>query len=408
LTAVACLRVAVDAERTGMSAATLGPLVAKFSTLYLESRWLWPRLFKPLTHYSYLLTDSRADELDPRELARMSDELQIKLFGAGAEGEVALLLFEGSPEAATAFAVMDTADLVAALRDPARLPAGGRLSRIVSPGAADRPAEVLRERPSESVDAEPDPESPADLVAEDTRALPALEGVQGVYFIPRGLFMGDVVSSTPGSARVHLSVVEGAEHVPHDPAAFDADCVIAAMRYLTEGARATLFLPVSYSNIVRASQRDAYAQILSVLPASRRNQLTASVYDTPRDPAFGALAQIRKMLDRYVANIDLQTHDPGFEIEKLTPQAVNSVTLVLPDVDARARLAVLRRFADRLDLYRRRQVWAGVTNVRNRTELMACVEAKVPFVTGAGVCRMQTDPMGGRSQPLDALPILAA
>lgn len=398
----------MDAERTGMSAATLGPLVAKFSTLYLESRWLWPRLFKPLTHYSYLLTDSRADELDPRELARMSDELQIKLFGAGAEGEVALLLFEGSPEAATAFAVMDTADLVAALRDPARLPAGGRLSRIVSPGAADRQAEVLRERPSESVDAEPDPESPVDLVAEDTRALPALEGVQGVYFIPRGLFMGDVVSSTPGSARVHLSVVEGAEHVPHDPAAFDADCVIAAMRYLTEGARATLFLPVSYSNIVRASQRDAYAQILSVLPASRRNQLTASVYDTPRDPAFGALAQIRKMLDRYVANIDLQTHDPGFEIEKLTPQAVNSVTLVLPDVDARARLAVLRRFADRLDLYRRRQVWAGVTNVRNRTELMACVEAKVPFVTGAGVCRMQTDPMGGRSQPLDALPILAA
>ncbi len=291
------------------------------------------------------------------------------------------------------------------MRDPSLLPAGGRLSRIVSPGAASRPVEVLRAAPTVE---EPDAEPEAEIVVEEDRPLPALEGLQGVYFIPRGLFMGDVVSSTPGACRTHLSVVEGAEHVPQDPAAFDADCVIAAMRYLTEGARTTLFLPVCYSNIVRASQRDAYAQILSVLPASHRSQLTASVYDTPRDPAFGALAQIRTMLGRYVANIDLQTHDPGFEIEKLPPQAVNSVTLVLPDVDARARLAVLRRFADRLDLYRRRQVWAGVTNVRNRTELMACVAAKVPFVTGAGVCRLQTDPIGGRLQPLEALPILAA
>ena len=136
--------------------------------------------------------------------------------------------------------------------------------------------------------------------------------------------------------------------------------------------------------------------------------MTASVYDTPRDPAFGALAQIRAMLGRYVANIDLQTHDPGFEIEKLPPQAVNSVTLVLPDADPRARMAILRRFTDRLDLYRRLQVWGGVTDVRSRAELMACVAAKVPFVTGAAVCRMQTGPIGGRLQPLEALPILAA
>ncbi len=393
----------MDAARTGIPATVLGPLVAKFSTLYLESRWLWPRQFKPLTHYSYLLTDPRADELDAGELARMSDELQIKLFGAGSEGEVALLLFEGSPEAATAFAILDTPGLIAALRDPSLLPAGGRLRRIVSPGAATRAPEVLHE-PRVAEEAPPE----AEAIIEDARPLPALEGLQGVYFIPRNLFMGDVVSSTPGAARTHLSVVEGAEHVPPDPTSFDADCVIAAMRYLTEGARATLFLPVSYSNIVRASQRDAYAQILSVLPSSRRSQLTASVYDTPRDPAFGALAQIRAMLGRYVANIDLQTHDPGFEIEKLPPQAVNSVTLVLPDADPRARMAILRRFTDRLDLYRRRQVWSGVTDVRSRAELMACVAAKVPFVTGAAVCRMQTGPIGGRLQPLEALPILAA
>ena len=405
MTAVACLRVAVDAAKTGMSAAVLGPLVSKFSTLYLESRWLWARQFQPITHYSYLLTDPRADELDYRELARMSDELQIKLFGAGSDGEVALLIFEGPPEAATAFATLDAAALMAALRNPALLPAGGRLARIMSPGASTREPEVLQDRPAP---AEAEIEAEVEPQVEPARHMPALEGVQGVYFIPRGLFMGDVVSWTPGTAQTHLSLVEGAEHVPEDTTAFDSNCVIAAMRYLTEGARATLFLPVCYSNIVRASQRADYAQLLSVLPSSHRNQLTATVYDTPRDPAFGVFAQIRAMLGRYVGNIDLQTHDPGFEIEKLPQQAVNSVTLVLPDAEPRARLATLRRFTDRLDLYRRRQVWSGVTNVRNRAELLACVAAKVPFVTGAGVCRMQTDPIGGRLQPLDALPILAA
>lgn len=404
MTAVACLRVAVDASKTGISPTTLGPLVAKFSTIYLESRWLWPRQFQPLTHYSYLLADPRADELDVRELARLSDELQTKLFGTGSDGELALLLFEGSREAAAEFAALDAAALIAALKDPALLPAGGRLTQIVSPEAVLQDSEALREPPSESAAPAIEP----DEVIAVERPLPALEGLQGVYFIPRGLFMGDVVSSTPGRAHTHLSVVEGAEHIPQDPSTFDADCVIAAMRYLVEGAKATLFLPVCYSNIVRASQRDAYEQVLSVLPASCRKQLTATVYDTPRDPAFGALSQIRRMLDKYVANIDLQTHDPGFEIEKLTPQAVNSVTLVLPDVDARARLAVLRRFTDRLGLYRSRQVWSGVTNVRSRTELQACVAAKVPFVTGAGVCRLQMSPIGGRLQPLEVLPILAA
>lgn len=387
-----------------MSPATLGPLVSKFTTIYLESRWLWPRQFQPLTYYSYLLTDPRADELDVRELARLSDELQTKLFGTGADGEIALLLFEGPPESATAFAALDAVSLNAALRNPELLPPGGRLTRIVSPNAIGRDPEVLRERP-------PAPEvmniEAVDIIAAE-REMPALEGLQGVYFIPRGLFMGDVVSSTPGRARTHVSVVEGAEHVPEDPSRFDADCVIAAMRYLTEGAGATLFLPVCYSNIVRASQRGAYEQVLAVLPPARRSQLTATVYDTPRDPAFGALAQIRAMLTKYVANIDLQTHDPGFEIEKLPPQAVNSVTLVLPDVEPRARLATLRRFADRLDLYRRRQVWSGVTNVRSRAELQACAMAKVPFVTGAAVCRMQMSPIGGRLQPIETLPILAA
>jgi len=405
LTALACLRVAVDVESTGLTPAVLGPLVAKFSSLYLESRWLWPRLFESLNHYCYLLTDPRADELDVGELARLSDELQTKLFGTGADGEVALLLFEGTLAAATEFAALDSDSLVAALKDPSLLPKGGRLSRIASPRAEDAEPEVIRERSPDADDTAPPAEAAPDA---EHQTMPALEGLQGVYFLPRGLFVGDVVSSTPGHARSHISVLEGVEHLPEDSAAFDADCVLAAVRFLVEGATATIFLPICYSNIVRASHRERYEEMLSVLPAETRTHLTAIVYDTPRNPAFGGLAQIRSTLLKYVSQIDLQTHDPGFEVEYLPDNAVNSVTLVLPDAAPRSRLATLKRFAERRDSYRRKRIWIGVTDVRNQAELAACVAAKVPFVTGAGVCRMQSRPIGGRLLPLDALPILAA
>ena len=239
-------------------------------------------------------------------------------------------------------------------------------------------------------------------------ALPALEGLQGIYFTPRGLFVGDVVSSTPGSASTHYSLVEGVDHMPSDSAAFDADCIIAAMRFLMEGVKATLYLPICYSNVVRLSQRKDYERLLNVLPPSCRNQLAAAVYDVPRDPAFTGLAQVKDMLAHYVNNIDLRTHDPGFEVEKLQDQAVNTVTLVLPNGEPQFRLATLRRFTDRQGLYKRKQIWTAVTNVRSRAELQACAAARVPFVTGPAVCRMQTLPLGGRMQPFEDLPVLAA
>lgn len=412
VTAVACLRVAVDAEKTGLKPAVLGPLVAKFSGIYLEGKWQWPRQFAPLTYYSFLLTDPRADELDVQELARLGDDLQIKLFGEGDDeaGKVGLLLFEGPAEAVQAFAALDDAAVSAALLDPSLLPPGGRLSRVeaaptqtgdeptLSPGAPVGPIWVTQQAALEDI-AETATKHP----------MPSLDGVQGIYFTLRSVFVGDVVSSTPGSLRTHLSLVEGDEHMPADPQAFDADCLAAAARMLAgPGPHSMLYLPICYSNIVRASQRAAYEEMLATLPPAAKGQLAAAVYDVPRDPAFTALATIRASLLKYVTNIDLRTQDPGFEVEKLAPNAVTSVTLVLPSGDQRARLAVLRRFAERLGLYRKKQIWAAVTNVRNRVELEACIAAHVPFVTGPGVCRLQTAPVGGRMQPPEALPLLAA
>ncbi len=415
MTAVACLRVAVEAHSTGLSPEVLGRLVAKFASAYLESRWLWPRRFSPLTHYSYLLTDPRADELDVQELARLSDELQIKLFGETEEGEVGLLLFEGPPEAVTAFAALDAATVARCMNDPTLLPAGGRLSRIVPP---DQVIPVARSAQ------EPDPELAKDggpdwveqhlraasrWVEVDAPLMPQLEGVQGVYFVPRGVFVGDVLSSTPGTSRTHLSLLEGVPHMPPKPEVFDADCIGTGLRYIDQlGVSGTLYFPLCYSNLIRASTLKAYEDLLQALPTALKSRLAAAVYDAPRDPAFNALARLRASLSKYFGTIDLRTHDHGFAVEKLSPRAVTSVTFVLPEADQRTRLIELRRFAERIPLYKDRQIWPAVTNVRNRTELEACVALRVPFVTGVGVCRMQTLPVGGQLHELNRLPLLAA
>jgi len=419
LTAVACLRVAVEADRTGIPAATLGPLVAKFASAYLESRWLWPRKFAPLTHYSFLLTDPGSDEMNVEELARLSDELQIKLFGEAEDGEVGLLLFEGPPEAVTAFAALDAATVARAMTDPSLLPPGGRLSRIET--AEQTAARIAKEAPPKPKVSRPSgpgwveqhvmigQDPMADAAALLKQPLPQLVGLQGIYFTPRGLFVGDVVSSTPGTARTHLTLVEGADHMPREPEAFDRDCVEAALGYLEPpGVTGMLYLPICYSNIIRSSSRADYETMLQSLPAELRSQLAAAVYDVPRDPAFTALRQLRTTLERYFIKIDLRTPDPGFEVEKLPHEAVTSVTLVLPEGDTRTRLVALRRFAERLSLFKQKRIWAAVTNVRNRTELDACIAFSIPFVTGPAICRLQTEPVGGRMQDIRALPVLAA
>lgn len=393
MTALACLRVDVSAHSEQLPMSSLGPLVQKFTIAYLDMRWSWPRAFTPLTEVSFLLTDPRADELDVGELAKLSDDLQTHLFGAGDEGKVALLVFEGPHEAVTAFAAMDVGAVAAAVADPARLPAGGRLTRIVA---------RISEAPSEIDDA-----SRIHWVF-DTPAPPppAWEGVQGVYFIPREVFFGDIVMYMPRDARAHLSLVDGAEHLPKDSAAFDAECVGVAVRALGQRRKGPLlYLPISFTSLVRPSLRDAYEVLLGDLPKGRRGELAVSIYDVPRDPAFAGLRQAKAMLEPYFSTIDLRTSDPNFEIEKLPAESVNSVTLILPEGDPLVRLSALRRFGERLVHYKQRRIWPAVSNVRRRSELEAAARLRIPFVTGPAICPPMRAPVGGRAVPLSHLPL---
>jgi len=409
VTAVACLRVDVSAYRGAMTVAALEQLVHKFASAYLETRWSWPRRFAPLTDVSFLLTDPRSDELDVRELRRLSDELQRHLFGAGDEGAVALLVFEGSHAAVTAFAAMDARHVARAVEDPTLLPAGGRLTRILP--ESSRPAEP--EPAALAPEAVGWASAPISLRRQLTEPPPppppAWEGVQGVYFVPRQVFFGDVVMYVPQNTRNHLSLVDGGEHMPKDAAAFDRACMGIATRLLEDRGRgALIYLPTSFTSLSRPSQREAYVELFAELPMARRTELAATVYDVPRDPAFASLRQVRALLESHVSVIDLRITDPGFEIEKLPSEFVSSVTLSLPDGDAHVRLSAMRRFAERMAHYKQRRIWPAVTNVRRRSELEAAARLRIPFLTGPGICSPVPSPVGGRAMSFGKLPMTLA
>ena len=391
MTAVACLRVSLDANRTEIPVDALGPLVAKYSNAFLEVRWCWPRTYEPLSHYCYLLTDPRAEQLDTVELARLTEELELRLFGTAASEALTLLLFEGTEEAISEFSGLTDEGVAELIANERSMPGGGRLSRIAPDGSLSR--------------IPPEAEPPAPAFTDATASPPPIEAVQGIYFTAHQLFVGDVLSCTPADSESHISLVDGHGHEPPDAVEFDNACVLAARRLILQGAlKAPLYLPVSFSKLMRPTLRAGYAELLHVLPTSARPHLAATVYKTPRAISYQALRTLHDVLGEHFSAVDLQTADPGFEVHQLGAGAVRSVTLVLPDAKPEVRLAALRRFAARIDEFRRRRIWTGVTNIRTRKERDVALDLRAPFITGPAVCRLRLQPIGGRPWPAEHLP----
>jgi hypothetical protein len=390
--AVACLRILLDGNRTDVPADALGPIVAKYADIFLEVRWTYPRQSQRLNHFCYLLSDPSVDEVDTVELANMSRELQIQLFGTAVADSVKLVLFQGDAEAITAFTNYSVHDVLAALDDPSGLPGSGRLRRIAPDGSLIDVPEAASSPP----------------VAEAYRFGPTVDGAQGVYFPAREVFIGDVLNCTPVGAEAHYSMIDGEEHRPADAEAFDAACITTAVRFLVDfPIVAPLYIPVSFSTLVRPSQREAWLDLVAVLPASARRRLAATIYDVPRAPTWQALSTIRATLEPYFNAVDLCVRDPDFEIEQLAESAVASVTLTLPEGKTDVRLTALRRFAGHGSTYRRRRIVFGVTNIRLRTEREMAMGLAIPFISGPGICRIQSRPLGGRRWPSGTLPVLS-
>jgi hypothetical protein len=400
--AMACLRVSITAPPGGQRAEDLQALVAKVINAFLQSRWEWPRQFEQMTPYAFVLTDPRAERMDKRGLKALAGELQLKLFGSEGEGEVSLLLFEGADTEVHRFARLSVSDVE-------RLLAGEALNPPLE-GALDRiTADDHRPARAEAAPQEPDDDPPPRPLP--SRAAGATEAIYAGLYLPlTQSFIGALaLCRRPRRDRHAWPDLGAAEALPGLSAeAFDEGCVESALKALDQGAPGLLFVPLSFSSLVRPTGRRAYARFLCHLPAEQRARLGAAIYDAPRAPSFFALSTIRRFLDPFFGELNLHVRDPAFEVEKLPAEIVSSVTLALdPEQEPADRLAAIRRFLHKREAYKKKRVWAGVAPLSNRAEVDACLTLHAPVMGGPAVAELGAAPPGPRSLDVQSLPLRA-
>ena len=417
MSASACLRITLGLSDDKLAKLeALGPLVAKVTSAFLETRWAWPKRHAQINPYSFMLTDPKSHELDVVQLERLAEELQLKLFGTSEAGDVTLLLFEGDEADTIQFVRMDHVDLTAAVREPmGPTPFGGRLMKISTD------PDVPKGMRWRTLEKEPGPERPASVATPIARpARPAAMGpaemegealtFRGVYFAPAQAFVGSSLSADPAGEPGRHSLFDSISRLPNGhEEAYDMACLGAAHRYLLAHADVgTLFVPICFSSLMRRSTRETYARQFSSLATADPRQWAAVVYDTPRAPPFNALGDICDLLRRYFSLVDLQVDDAGFEVDGVPPEAVNSITLRLPDGPAAMRLAALRRFTEKREAFRRRKIWPAITNVRTAAELEAGLRERIPFLSGPAVCGPMSEALGRIACETARLPLQRA
>jgi hypothetical protein len=400
MTAVACLRVLLPENDTVADPEALAALVAKLGGAYLETRWKWPKRWGAIAAFAFGLADPRANRLDPLELQALSTELHHKLFGDREEGEVCLVALEGRQEDIMRFAAADAA-LLREMIERGGAAIYGHLTAVTPTSIT--PLATLDTRP-----AYPD-ETPALPPEDDPDALPPSvdHGFHGVFHTVREIFIGAVVSARADSRTPLWSVVDGLRDMPlhHHHTDHDLACLsVAAEAVARPGG--VLFVPINFSALVHGAARRAYEPAIAALPATQRHRLAATVYDTPRDPSWTAMSQLKGFLGLRFAFVDLQVADPAFAVDKLPEDGgVTSVTFALPDGDEKLRLMAARRFMSDLAGFRRSRVWPGLTNIRTRRELAACASLKAPFVTGRAVTAALRAPPDASVRPVASLPL---
>lgn len=405
--AMACLRVSILSPPGGQDDRDLQALVAKVINAFLQSRWEWPRLFEQMTPYAFVLTDPRADRMDKRALKALASELQLKLFGSEGEGEVSLLLFEGSDMEVHRFARLTLDEVERMLAGEALNPPFEGVLNHITPdlGREEEPA-----RPEGALQAA-DASEPPDRPAPAPRRHGPLEPIYAaVYLTSTQSFIGSLaLARRPRRDRWLPPDLSTAEALPGLSAeAFDEGCVESALQALAQRATGLLFVPLSFSSLVRPSGRRAYARFLCHLPADDRIRLGAAIYDTPRAPSYFALSHIRRFLDPFFGELNLQVRDPAFEVERLGPEMVSSVTLVLPpEREPAERLAAIRRFMQKRDVYKKKRIWPGVSPVTGKAELEACLALRVPMIGGPAISELSRCPAGAGSVDLEDLPLRA-
>jgi hypothetical protein len=395
MSTIACLRISVGKELAAGDAETLAALVSKVAGAFLETTWLWPRRFGAVAPFAFVLADPRATRLDARELQALAFNLQAKLFGARGVGEVCLLMFEGDQTEVMRFAGAHADELKALLAGVDDGAFSGRICKITPTGVVSL---APRGGPVDGVPSR-----------EVLSALPALApppvglGWRGIYRLASEAFVGAALVSQTNSRGDPMG--EG-----DDPFALERD--LAGLRIVCKAAPAVasgvLFAGFAFSSLVRASVRAALRPSLEALPRDRRSRLGAMLRQVPREPSYGSLAEILRLLSPYFPMLNLQSGDPAFRIDCIPCESVRSVTLALSGSDERLRLQAIRRFLANSAAYRVNRVWQGVAGLRNPAELELCRLLHARFVSGPAVSGLLRAPVGDLAVPLAELPYAGA
>lgn len=399
MTAIACLKIFVGEDLQFADSEALAALVAKVANAYLETEWAWPRRYGLVAPYSFVLADPRATRLDARELQRMARDLQHKMFGDKGAGEVALLMFEGDQTDVMRFASTHGEALKALLEGKDDSAFAGRVCKITPEAVTSikPPGGPLEGAPPAEELAAIEPEPPLGGISDLLDAPQQNTGWWGIYYLNKERFVGSGVDW-----RVAWDAFSALED--SDVTARDLACLETAQDQLNQSRPGYIFLPFSFSSLVKPSVRETYRAAIVKFPRALRPRMAASVYDVPREPSYGAIGQIRSFLAPYFSLIDLHVSDPGFRIESLPVGVVNSVTLVLEGVDERARLAMIARFMKDAAVYRAKRVWQGVAMVDSLKELDLCRRLKTPFLSGPMVAPLTNAPTGEVACPALNLP----
>ena len=107
------------------------------------------------------------------------------------------------------------------------------------------------------------------------------------------------------------------------------------------------------------------------------------------------LQQARAFLKGGFALMDVRITDPTFPIQSLSPDLVDSITLVLSGETEQARLKQILKFVERKAGYVAKGVRQAVANVTSAVELEACKVAGVARVQGPIVTDLLDKPVDG-------------
>lgn len=383
MSGIACLRICIEHAARETSVEGVTPVrIDRAAALYIDAHWPPPRRHGHVAPGAYVLIDPYSAFLDGEELKHLASELQLRLFGAHGREDLCLLIFEGHEAEVLRFSSLPEADLLAMRRGEPPPPVGR--TRVVT-------RDGVRELP-------PRGSTPHAVAADATESHEAPRlGWRGVYNPVCEYF----------EASQPLFMVREPEWTTHQ----DGDYMRSDMEMLDASIAAIrrhpgLHVQTDFRmwSMVRTSLREVYGAKLASLPPAAVKQLSAQVYDVPRELPFMAIAPLRELLRPVFRRVELRTHDPIFHVQAVPEHLIDGVVLELTGHDDHQRFTNLQQFLSARRQYLDRDLRQGVAGLRSRRELELCREFRVPSVSGLLISATFEDPLHEQAFPHAELP----